>query len=156
MFRSLNIPGSALTAERFRMDIIANNMANAQSTQTQAGGPYQRRSVSLQPMDPRRQDFQLRLSEQLGGLPLVGAFAGGVPAEGGVEVASVRRDPTPPELDYDPEHPDADEDGYVAYPNVNVLKEMTDLMAVSRSYQANSAVFDANKNMIITTTQMGR
>lgn len=156
MFRSLNIPGSALTAERFRMDVIANNMANAQSTQAQSGGPYQRRSVSLQAMDQRPGRFQVRLNEQIGALPISGAFTGGVPTEGGVEVASVRRDPTPPELDYDPEHPDADDNGYVAYPNVDVLKEMTDLMAVSRSYQANSAVFDANKNMITTTTQMGR
>ena len=125
---SLDISASGLTAERLRMDLIANNLANALSTRTPAGGPY-RRQV---PVFAAREPF------------VVGRMAA---PGGGVEVVAIREDPSPPRLVYDPDHPDARPDGYVEYPNVNVVTEMVDMLAASRSYQANLAAFSVAREL---------
>ncbi|MFP4201076.1 MAG: flagellar basal body rod protein FlgC [Clostridia bacterium] len=151
MFDSLNISGSGLTAERFRMEVIAGNIANAQTTRSEDGGPYQRRTVVLSTGAPENGFFSL-MERHLAATPV----AGNRGASGGVSVSHLSRDPNPPKLDYDPDHPDSNEAGYVAYPNVDVLREMTDLMAANRGYQANASVFDVNKNMISSTLRLGR
>ncbi len=119
MFGTLDVSGSALTAERTRMDVIAENIANAESTRVAGSeGPYRRRHVILarKPSDD----------------PL--APEGG----GSVEVAGIIADQSPPRMVYDPSHPDANEQGYVEMPNVDVPTEMVDMIAASRAYEANA------------------
>ncbi len=129
VFHSLDVSGTALTAHRLWMDVISENLANVNATRTAEGeGPYVRR-VPI---------FAERLDRELGG-----AKSG----SGGVKVASLVKDPLPPRLVYQPEHPDADDSGYVAYPNVNIVREMADLLVASRAYESNLAVVDSAKNM---------
>lgn len=124
---SLGISASALAAQRTRLDVIARNIANAEVTRTPQGGPYIRQQVVFR------------------ALP-----------EGGVEVAEVQPDPTPPRRVYDPGHPDADVDGYVSYPNVNMVEEMVDLMMATRAYEANVTAMQATKNMLHKAMELGR
>jgi flagellar basal-body rod protein FlgC len=136
VFDMLNISGSALTAERARADVIAANMANADTTHTEAGGPYVRKEV---------------LFSTQGGAPFSTIFNGlgqfsEIPA-GGVQVAGVVNDPTPPVMHYDPGSPDANASGYVAYPAINPVNEMVDLMGAVRSYQLNATAVGAEKQM---------
>lgn len=139
---SLDISGSALTAERFRSDIILQNIANARSTRTDAGGPYRRKQVVF---TERGANFasMLRNSEQ----NLVG---GGVRA---TQVVESDRDFVPV---YDPSHPDADEQGYVMYPNVNVTEERIDLMAASNIYNANLTALSVVKAMAMKALEIGK
>src|SRR5690606_8783569 len=129
MLRSFSISASGMTAERLRMDTIANNLANANTTRTADGGPY-RRQVPV---------FAVR-ETGLGARP--GRFTGG-----GVRVVGIRHDPGPPRLVYDPSHPDAGPDGYVAMPNVDLVREMVDLITASRAYEANVTAFNTAKSM---------
>lgn len=133
-FDILNVSGSALAAERQRAEIIAANLANAETTRTDAGGPFHRREVVFQSASP----FRMLLAN-------VSGFS--QPA-GTVRVADVRDDPSDPILRYEPGHPDANKDGYVAYPNINPAKEMVDLMGAVRSYQLNASAIAASKQMI--------
>jgi len=119
MFGTLAVSASGLSAQRFRMDTIATNIANAETTHTVEGGPYRRRTVEMQAAD--------------------GA---------GVQVTGVSEDATSGPLVYDPAHPDANADGYVRYPNVSVTDEMVGLMDARRMYEANSTVFQATKSML--------
>jgi flagellar basal-body rod protein FlgC len=119
MFGTLAISASGLSAQRFRMDTIATNIANAETTHTVEGGPYRRRTVEMQ-------------------------AAGGA----GVQVTGVSEDATAGPLVYDPAHPDANADGYVRYPNVSVTDEMVGLMDARRMYEANATVFQATKSML--------
>ncbi len=154
MFQMLNISGSALTAGRLRMDVVANNIANVETTQTAEGGPYQRRSVVL---TSGTDTFGSVFRAQINRLPMgaaPGGFAG--PSPSGVRVAGIVRDSAPPDLRHEPGHPDADAEGYVSYPNVDLVREMTDLMMASRAYQANVTAFNTNKNMLSSTLRMGR
>lgn len=127
VFESLDVAGSALTAHRLWMDSISSNLANINTTRTLAGGPYRRRVPVFAEM----------LDQTIGGYEDIG----------GVRVHEIAEDPTPPRLAYQPEHPDANPDGYVAYPNVNLVREMTDMMVASRAYEANLAVADSAKTM---------
>lgn len=127
---SLDISASGLTAERLRMDLIANNLANAYSTRSARGGPYRRQMPVFAALE--------------GTVPW--AWGRGVPGMG-VQVAAIVEDPSPPRLVYDPGHPDARPDGYVEYPNVDVVTEMVDMLAAERSYQANLAAFGAAVDM---------
>ncbi|MCX7828463.1 MAG: flagellar basal body rod protein FlgC [Thermanaerothrix sp.] len=127
VFRSVDVAGSALTAHRVWMDAISSNLANANTTRTPEGGPYVRR-VPV---------FQERLME---------ALKDGSTASG-VKVVSIERDPLPPRMVYQPDHPDANPEGYVAYPNVNVVREMADMMVASRAYEANLTVVETGKAM---------
>jgi flagellar basal-body rod protein FlgC len=136
VFRSLDIAGSGLTANRLWMDTISGNLANVNTTRAEDGGPYTRR-VPV---------FQERLMEAIGDQDdriRKGWF--GLRASSGVRVAEIAQDDTPPRLAYQPDHPDANADGYVAYPNVNVVREMADLMVASRAYEANLTVVESDK-----------
>jgi flagellar basal-body rod protein FlgC len=127
VFHSLNVAGSALTAHRLWMDTISENLANVNTTRSGDGGPYVRRV----PVFAERLDRELSPNS----------------ASGGVKVTAIAQDPLPPRLVYQPEHPDANEEGYVAYPNVNVVREMTDMIVASRAYEASLSIVDTGKAM---------
>ena len=133
---SLYIAGSALTAQRLRMDVIASNMANVETTATPQGGPYHRQMVVFEPRSM--------------GNPLDSGTTGD-----GVQVAGIVQDTTPPKQVYQPGNPQADANGFVAYPNVNLTTEMVDMMAASRAYQANASVVQTTKTMVDRTLQLG-
>ena len=132
---TLAISGSALSAERLRLDAIASNLANASTTRTPEGGPYRRRNVVFA-AEPVENDF----GETLASLAEQGAREG-------VVVTDVVEDRTPPRMVFDPSHPDANADGYVAYPNVDPMTETIDLMAATRAYEANVQVVNATRRM---------
>jgi flagellar basal-body rod protein FlgC len=140
---TLAISASALRAERLRLDVIASNLANANTTRTAEGGPYARRNVVFvsQPMES---DFAATLEE----LSEQGARQG-------VAVTDVVEDTTPPRMVFDPGHPDANKEGYVAYPNVNPVTEMVDLMAATRAYEANVQAVNATKKMAEAALSIG-
>jgi flagellar basal-body rod protein FlgC len=137
LFDALSISGSALSAERQRSEIIAANMANAETTHTQAGGPYHRREVVFE--TPGAASFRLALAS-------TGQTRGPVP--GSVHISDVVDDPSPAVMRYQPGHPDADKQGYVAYPAINPAAEMVDLMGSVRAYQLNASAVAATKAMI--------
>jgi flagellar basal-body rod protein FlgC len=143
MFGSLDISASALSAERLRMDVTAENLANAQSTRSQGGGPYRRKEVVLQ--------------QSGGGFAgaLAAARQGDGPA-GGVRVQGIVEDTAPDRLVYDPSHPDANQQGYVRMPNVNPVTEMVDLISASRSYEANVTAMQTAKQMFTKTLELLR
>jgi len=143
--RLFSVVGSALSAQRQRLNIIAGNLANAGSTRTPEGGPYTRRDVvfqSTQHGSPFKQVFS-------------DAF-GGVGEPSGVRISRVIADQRPPRQVYDPKHPDADGQGFVALPNVNTVEEMTNLLSTSRSYEANLAVLDTGKSMALRVLDLAR
>ena len=146
LFGALNISASGLTAERLRMDVTAENLANAQTTRTAAGGPYRRKEVVLQ-QAPATGGFAGRLATAMGG-------GGGRP--GGVEVALIAEDTSAPRRVHDPGHPDADAEGYVAMPYVDTVAEMVDLIAASRAYEANVTAMQAAKQMYAKTLDLLR
>ena len=127
IFESMEVAGSALTAHRLWMDTISSNLANINTTRTLAGGPYQRRVPVFAEM----------LDKTIGGYQDIG----------GVRVLEIEEDQTPPRLVYQPEHPDANADGYVAFPNVNLVREMTDMLVASRAYEANLSVATSARDM---------
>lgn len=139
-FDPFAVSGSGLTAERLRLHLISNNIANMNSTRTPQGGPY-RRQVPV---------FAERLKQVM--------EAGGRHSTtgAGVQVVSIMEDCTPPRLVYDPDHPDADADGYVAYPDIDVANEMINLITAVRSYEANATTLEAAKNMISRALEIGR
>jgi flagellar basal-body rod protein FlgC len=133
-FDVLKISSSALEAQRRRMNVIASNLANANSTRTEEGGPYQRQDVVFTSVP-----------------------VGSDPAEPeGVKVAEVIADGQPPKRVYDPGHPDADKDGFVAMPNINTMEEMVNMMTAFRAYEASVATFNTAKNMMLKTLELGR
>ena len=143
--RLFTIVGSALESQRLRLNIIAGNLANAGSTRSPTGGPYVRRDVVFQSVT-HSSPFHRIFSATFGG-----------PIEPyGVRVAEVVADTRPPRQIYDPKHPDADERGFVSLPNVNVIEEMTNLLATSRAYEANIAVMDTGKTMALRVLDLGR
>ncbi|MCR5481978.1 MAG: flagellar basal body rod protein FlgC [Clostridia bacterium] len=146
---SLNISGSGLTAQKMRMDIISENITNAHSTRTAAGGPYRRKMVVMQStqQDPTFKAALIRASEDKTGGPVKTT---------GVKVAEIVEDRTPFTPTYNPTHPDADEDGYVWLPNVNTTQEMVDMMAASSAYKSNVTAFNATKAMLQQALEIGR
>lgn len=140
LFDALSISGSALLAERQRSEIIATNMANAETTHTEAGGPYRRREVVFE--SPGASFFRLALATS-------SEFRG--PTPGSVHISKVVDDPSPAIMRYQPGHPDANKEGYVAYPAVNPAAEMVDLMGSVRAYQLNASAVAAAKQMIQQT-----
>ena len=133
-FDVLKISGQALEAQRRRMNVIASNLANANSTRTEEGGPYKRQDVVFS-------------STSVGTNPL--DFKG-------VRVAEVVADGKPPKMVYDPGHPDADKDGFVAMPNINSMEEMVNMMMAYRAYEASVATFNTAKAMMLKTLELGR
>ena len=148
LFGSLGISASGMSADRLRMDVVAENLANADTTRGANGQPYQRKEVLMQ---------------EAGGSPsfaaqLAGAQTGGVDTSpgSGVEVTGIVNDPSPPRRVYDPGHPDADAQGYVTLPNVNPVTEMVDLITSSRGYEANVQAMNASKQMFTKTLDLLR
>jgi flagellar basal-body rod protein FlgC len=139
LFDALDSSGSALSAERVRMDVTAENLANAQSTRTANGqGPYRRKEVVMQEA----------------GVGVGPSFADSLQAARGVKVAGIVEDPSPSRKVYDPGHPDADAKGYVEMPNVNTVTEMTDLIGASRAYEANVTAMQTAKSMFARTLDL--
>jgi flagellar basal-body rod protein FlgC len=148
LFDAIEIAGSGLSAERVRMDVTSENLANAQTTRTASGQPYQRQEVVLQQIGGPS-DFESTLAGALGGNAGINAPSGG-PA-GGVEVSGIVADKTPDQLVYDPGNPEADAQGYVKTPNVNTVTEMVDLISESRSYQSDVTAMQTAKSMFTAT-----
>jgi len=136
LFGVMALSGSALLAERERAEIVASNLANAETTRTPQGGPYQREHVVFAAMRPVGQPFAQQLATMVD-------FSAR-----GVQVAGIVPDPAPPIRRYDPGHPDADSSGYVSAPAINPIEEQVNLMGAARSYQANISAVQATKNMI--------
>lgn len=137
MFSSFDINASGLTAQRYRMDVIAENVANANTTRTADGTPYRRKVVTF-----TEKGGQAEFSHILHNC-VNHSYLGQ-----GVKVSRLSEDTTSEmKMVYDPSHPDADENGYVTYPNVNIVSEMTDLIDASRAYEANATAFSASKNI---------
>jgi flagellar basal-body rod protein FlgC len=153
LFGSLDISASALSAERLRMDVTAENLANAQSTRTAGGGPYRRKEVVVEANGDG--GFAGALAAARGGATGSTASAGGG-APGGVSVSGIVEDQTPNRLVYDPSHPDANAQGYVSMPNVNPVTEMVDLISASRSYEANVTAMQTSKQMFTKTLDLLR
>jgi flagellar basal-body rod protein FlgC len=141
-FSSMNISSSALTAERTRMNLISGNLANASSTRTSEGGPYKRKDAVFSAA-PVENPFNRALDS-----------AAGQQARQ-VEITEIVEDQNPPRMQYEPGHPDANAQGYVAMPNVNVVEEMADMINASRSYEANVTAVQAAKSMALKTLEIG-
>ena len=143
MFTSFDINASGMTAERYRMDIISENVANANTTRTEDGTPYRRKVVVFEEKNSQTPFHQVlnKATDRYSG--------------NGVKVTGVYEDEwTEMNMVYDPTHPDADENGYVTYPNVNTITEMTNLIDASRSYEANATAFEASKSMALKGLEM--
>ncbi|OBR66772.1 flagellar basal body rod protein FlgC [Paenibacillus oryzae] len=142
-----DISASALTAQRLRMDVISSNITNAESTRgSYVNGqfqPYKRKMVVLEPL---QQSFSSLLNTQLGRKESLQ----------GVRVAQIKEDQTPSKLVYNPTHPDADANGYVNMPNVDIAKEMVDMIAASRAYEANITALNATKSMFVKALEIGK
>ena len=151
MFSSLDIAGSALTAERFRSDIVLQNIANAETTKTESGEPYRRQQVVMQ-------DIPLSFEQELKKASSGGTSAGTSTevTRGGVQVTKIVKSDREFTKRYEPDNPDADADGYVQMPNVNTAQEMVDMLAASRAYEANVTAFNATKAMILKALEIGR
>jgi flagellar basal-body rod protein FlgC len=145
LFDAIDIAGSGLSAERVRMDVTSENLANAQTTRGANGQPYQRQEVVLK-QDGTPADFSSQLAGALGP-----ASTPGQAPTGGVEVAEIAADKTPDQLVYDPGNPEADKQGYVKMPNVNTVTEMVDLISESRSYQSDVTAMQTAKTMFTAT-----
>ena len=147
MFRSLAIAASGLSAQRQRLDVVASNIANAETTRTEAGTPYQRKVVQMQAVAIPGEPYEIdpRTNE-----PAFFRLPSGDPlnAMHGVEVTGIVDDATEGPLVYEPGHPDADASGYVRYPNVRITDELVDLMDARRVYEANATVFQSAKSML--------
>ncbi|HEX9442705.1 MAG TPA: flagellar basal body rod protein FlgC [Candidatus Binatia bacterium] len=146
LYKLLNVSGLGMQAQRSRMNVVTSNLVNAETTRTPEGGPYKRRDVVFQ---------TLPMDGEAPGLMTVG-FSGRPSGLVAVEVAGVRESAKAPRKVYDPEHPDADGEGYVSFPDINVMEEMTDLMSAVRSYEANLAVFNATKGLVRKLLDLGR
>lgn len=147
MFSAFNINASGLTAQRYRMDTISENVANANSTRTANGTPYRRKIVTFE-----EKPGQTTFSRVLGQAAYSHGYTGN-----GVKVSGIYEDhKTEMNMVYDPSHPDADENGYVTYPNVNIITEMTNMIDASRAYEANSTAFNASKSMALQGLELGQ
>ena len=175
LFAMMETSGGAMQAERMRAEVVAANMANAETTRTASGGAYRRQHVvfAANPGDP---EFANALNAAAGtaapgtlasaALPslqapllplnLNGSMNGSGPVAPGVHIAAVVEDPSPPLKRYDPGHPDAGPDGYVSYPDINPLTEMVDLMGATRAYGLNSSAVQAEKGMISSALEIAK
>ncbi|MEW6096984.1 MAG: flagellar basal body rod protein FlgC [bacterium] len=144
LFQAINTSGSGLTAEQLRMDVIANNIANVNSTRTPQGGPYRRQRVVFTPREP----------QMFFNIPFLKSYP--VYNGKGVRVVGIEEDPSPFRIEYRPEHPDADEKGYVRFPNVNVVLEMADMITATRAYEANVAAMRSSREMMMRALDISK
>ncbi len=147
LFLGIDASASGLTAERLRMDVISNNIANANTTRTEGGGAYHRRFVVFEPREREPKSFEQTLMKAVGLSRQTGE---------GVRAVSIMEDNTQGPLVYDPGHPDANADGYVEKPNVNIVSEMVDMITAQRAYEANSTAITAAKTMATKTLEIGK
>ena len=143
---SLDISASGMTAQRLRLDVAAQNIANIETTRTEDGGTYRRKVVRFQAEEDSFQSA-LRRARNAGRSD---------ERNGGVIVTEIAEDQTDLKMVFNPEHPDADENGYVTYPNVNIITEMTNLIDASRAYEANATAFSASKSIALKGLEMGQ
>ncbi len=148
LFDAIDASGSGLSAERLRMDVTSENLANAETTKGADGQPYRRKEVVLQESGSTGTSFASMLSSMQG--------AGGAKSVNGVKVSGIVEDSSALKRIYDPGHPDADKDGYVTMPNVNTVTEMTDLISSSRAYEANVTAMQTAKQMFSKTLDLLR
>lgn len=157
LFGVMDVSASALKAERVRAEVVAANMANAETTRTEDGAPYQRRHVVFETQGGAG-SFQQSLISQAGMAPMsMSAMDDSDSADsavGGVAVAGVITDQSAPLRRFDPQHPDAGPDGYVAYPDINPLTEMVDLMGATRAYDMNASAIQAEKSMVSSSLDL--
>ena len=147
LFLGIDASASGLTAERLRMDVISNNIANANTTRTEGGGAFHRRFVVFEPREREPKSFEQTLMKAVGLSRQTGE---------GVRAVSIMEDNTQGPLVYDPGHPDANADGYVEKPNVNIVSEMVDMITAQRAYEANSTAITAAKTMATKTLEIGK
>lgn len=145
MFKAIDVSATGLTAERLRMDIISKNIANANTTRTSSGTPY-RRQVPIFKESSTNLSFQQHLD----------AAKNGIVGGNGVEVTAVKEDKSPFKKVYDPGHPDADKDGYVQMPNVDIVAEMINMISSTRAYEANVTCINSAKSMAMKALEIGR
>lgn len=163
-FTGLNISATGLRAQRVRQNVIASNIANAETTRTEDGGPYKKQTVILE-ADPKEADQYFVFGDdkidgrktQFGHMnipqpemPIARENIGS-----GVNVREIHQDETAPRMVFNPEHPDANEDGYVAMPNINVVQEMVDMITATRAYEANATAFNSTKSMLMKSLELG-
>lgn len=143
LFKSINISATGLSAERLRMDIISKNISNANTTRTSSGTPYRRQVPIFREASPSFSDSLDKAikSNTVGN---------------GVEVSAIKEDKSPFKRIYDPGHPDADDNGYVQMPNVDIVTEMVNMISATRAYEANVTVMNSTKNMALKALEIGR
>lgn len=151
---SINIIGSGLTAQQLRLDIVSENVTNSQTTRTETGeGAYRRKMVVFEAVSGR-DSFRAAMAKAANGLiPNTQQVS---PNAGGVRVTEIVEDESPMKIVYDPTHPDADEDGYLEMPNVDMVKEIADAMAASRAFASNVTAFNTLKSVISSGLEIGR
>jgi len=139
-FSALRVSSGALTSQRMRINVISSNIANAQTTRTAEGGPYKRKDIIFEPDVVKKNAFQTELDKGMST----------------VKVTGIEEDQAPARMVYDPKHPDADENGYVAFPNVNVIEEMVNLINASRSYSVSTQSIKSIKEMANQALSIGQ
>lgn len=146
-FGALDTSATALTAQRLRMDVISQNMANVDTTRTEDGTPYKRKTVLFEEIG-QRSSFSNYLSNAMGANNASNGY--------GVRVSEIVTDDTEGSKTYDPTHPDADDNGYITNSNVNVVEEMVNMISANRSYEANITAMSTTKSMITKTLEIGK
>jgi len=160
LFASIDISASGLKAQRTKMNTTASNIANAETTRTEEGGPYRRKQVVMK--SATKEEFVELLSEEILRLRRTkeGHFENEETVQKrkhvfqGVEVEGVYEDNSPPRLVYDPTHPDADDNGFVAFPNINMVTEMVNMITATRAYEANVTALNATKGMMMAALEI--
>jgi flagellar basal-body rod protein FlgC len=142
MFDAINAAASGLSAERLRMDVISNNIANVNTTRTAEGGAYRRKIVVFEPRSGQTSFAQVLAQQMDNGQ--------------GVKVVGITTDNSPMRKNYDPNHPDADQEGYVEMPNINIVSEMVDMITATRAYEANVTTVNAAKSMALKALEIGK
>ncbi|MBP1764411.1 MAG: flagellar basal-body rod protein FlgC [Firmicutes bacterium] len=144
IFNAIDAAASGMSAERLRMDVISNNIANANTSRTAEGGPYRRQMVVFEPRTKETGFAQMLATAQQQN------------AGRGVRVTAIVKDQSAPRMVYDPGHPDANKEGYREMPNINIVTEMVDMMTATRAYEANVTAVNAAKNMALKALEIGQ
>lgn len=145
LFKIFSVSGSGMAAQRSRMTVVAGNLANSETARTPEGGPYRRRDIIFKAVAAEG-EFGAEFDK----------LTDGVSEAQGVEVVGVKQSGRPPRKIFDPHHPDADGEGYVALPNINAMEEMVDMLSAVRSYEANLATYNTTKSLIRKILDIGR